>query len=410
MTPAVNDASYDSSSPYAGAIEPPSPPSSASLSLRAQQYQVAMPSISRSSNPRSSSSFSLNLKSSLPSMDTTKFSSTNARTALKPSPLTPKDPNAFFIDDFSDSFDDDFDRIDMDDCYVFGDENMPPRIRGTGNDVVCTAVLRAEGGNAQKLPMKDIRSRAVERKAGPGMRSPVASKGGRLPFANRKRIIDEIYEDCGANSHTAPPAKKCSSMHSTENQAQDIMRVDGDVWESDWKVEENVSKPLIQKRSDHRADQTHSSCDFLNPSYELKRERRGHEDTKDEPSLARKLALRSGSAEVSSMPQQPTSPSQQAKKATTSLSYHRDEEQQLPLLKNSVCSLRSCDQTTRSCDQTVESLPKPSQYSFFTAGPTRLIYIIIEYYANIALSPGPCQCHKKFNYYVILSFPIMQWC
>ena len=382
MTPAVNDAyaSYDSSSPYAGAIEPPSPPSNASLSLRAQQYQVPMPSISRSSNPRSSSSLSLNLKSSLPSMDTTKFSSTSARTALKPSPLTPKDQNAFFIDDFSDSFDDDFDRIDMDDCYVFGDENMPPcRIQGTGNDVVCTAVLRAEGGNAQKLPMKDIRSRAVERKTGPGMRSPVASEGGRLPFANRKRIIDEIYEGCVANSHTTPPAKKCSSVHSTEDQAQDnIMRVDGDMWESDWQVEENVSKPLIQKRSDHRADQTHNSCDFLNPSYELKRERRGHEDTKDEPSLARKLALRSGSAdqEVSSMPQRrPTSPSQQAKKATTSLSYHRDEEQQLhvPLLQNSVCSLRSCDQTARSCDQTVESLPKPSRYSFFTAGPTRLI-------------------------------------
>ena len=378
MTPSVNDASYDSSSPYAGAIEPPSPSSNKSLS-RAQQYQVAMPSISRSSNPRSSSSLSLNLKSSLLSMDTTRFSSTStsARTALKPSPLTPKDPNAFFIDDFSDSFDDDFDRIDMDDCYVFDNENMPPRIREMGNDVVCTAVLRAEGGNAQQRTMNDIRSRAVERKAGPHVRSPVASKGGRLPFANRKRIIDEIYEDCGANSHyTAPPAKKCSkSMHSTENQAQDIMRVDGDVWKSDWKVEENVSKPQIQKRSDHRTDQTHSSCDFLNPSYELKREKRGHEDTKDEPSLARKLALRSGSAdhEVSPMPQRPTSPSQQAKKATTSLSYHRDEEQQLPLLKNSVCSLRSCDQTTRSCDQTVELLPKPSRYSFFTAGPTRLI-------------------------------------
>ena len=369
MTPAVNDTSYDSSSPYAGAIEPPSPPSNASLSLRAQQYQVAMPSISRSSIPRSSSSLSLNLKSSLPSMDTTKFSSTSARTALKPSPLTPKDPNAFFIDDFSDSFDDDFDRIDMDDCYILGDENVPPRIRGTGNDVTCTAVLRAEGGNAQKLPMKDIGSRAVERKVGPHVRSPVASKGGRLPFANRKRIIDEIYEDCGANGHTAPSAKKCSSMHSAENQAQDIMRVDGDVWESDWQVEENISKPLIQKRSDHRADQTHSSYDFLNPSYELKRERRGHEDTKGEPSLARKLALRSGSAdhEVSSMPQQrPTSPSQQAKKVITSLSYYRDEEQQLPLLQKSVCSLRSCDQT-------VESLPKPSRYSFFTARPTRLI-------------------------------------
>ena len=369
MTPAVNDAyaSYDSSSPYAGAIEPPSPPSNASLSLRAQQYQVPMPSISRSSNPRSSSSLSLNLKSSLPSMDTTKFSSTSARTALKPSPLTPKDQNAFF-DDFSDSFDDDSDRIDMDDCYVFSDENMPPRILGTGSDVACTAVLRAEGGNAQKLPMKDIRSRAVERKAGPGMRSPVASEGGRLPFANRKRIIDEIYEDCGANSHyTAPPAKKCSSMHSTENQAQDIMRADGDVWESDWQVEANVSKPLIQKGSDHRAYQTHNSCDFLKTSYELKGERRGHENIKDEPSLARKLALRSGSAEVSSMSQQrPMSPSQQAKKATTCLSYRRDEEQQLPLLQNSVYSLRSCDQT-------VESLPKPSRYSFFTAGPTRLI-------------------------------------
>lgn len=362
MTPAVKDTSYDSSSPYAGAIEPPSPLSNASLS-RAQQYQVAMPS--RSSIPRSSSSLSLHLKSSLPAMDT-KFSSTSARTTLKPSPLTPKDPNVF-IDDFSDSFDD-FDRIDVDDCYVFGDENMPPMAKtwGTGNDVACTAVFRADGGNARQPTMKDTRSRAVERKAGPGVRSPVASEGGGLPFANRKRIIDEIYEDCGGGNNTAPAAKRCSSMHSTENQAQDIMRVDGDMWESDWQVDENVSKSLIQKRSDHCTDQTRDSRDFLNLSYELERERRGHEDAKDEPSLARKLALRSGSAEEASIPPQSPSLPQQAKKMTTSLSYPRDEEQQLPLLWNSLCSSRSCDQIT-------ESLPKPSQYSFFTAGPTRLI-------------------------------------
>ena len=346
MTPTVKyDSSYESSY-YAGA-KPPNP-SNASLS-RAQQHRAA-PHFS----PRNGS-LSLNLKSSLPAMGT-KFSSAGAGTALEPSPLSPKDPNVF-IDDFSDSFDDDFDQIDND-CYVFGDENMPPR--RINNDVSCTAVFRAGGGSSQQLTVKD--TRMVEKRA--VVRSP---EGWRLPFANRKRIIDEMYEDCGGEITTAPPAKKCSSVHNvqlaTENQTH--MRIDGDVWENDWQVEESVPKP--QRRSNH-ANQSHGTCDFPNLSYEL--ERKDHENAKDgEPSLARKLALKSGSTKLLSVPAPP--PSRQAKKVTTSLSYHRDEEQQLSLVQN-MCPASA----SRSCDQTTESLPKPSRCSFFTAGPTRLVAVV----------------------------------
>ena len=350
MTPTTKyDTSYETSY-YAGA-RPPNP-SNSSLS-RAQQHGT----VPRSS-PRTSS-LSLNLKSSLPAMGP-KFSSVGAGTALKPSPLSPKDPNLFF-DDFSDSFDDDFDRID-DDCYVFGDENMPPR--RTDCDVSCTAVFRAGGGDSQQPTVKD--TRVVERRAVTVARSP---EGWRLPFANRKRIIDEMYEDCGGEINTAPPAKKCSSVHNVQVAAenQTHMRIDGDTWENDWQVEEGV--PKAPRRSND-TNQSHGSCDFPNLSHKLERKGHGHESTMDgEPSLARKLALRSGSAKSLSVSAPPSS--QQAKKVTTSSSYHRDEEQQLSLVQN-MCSVGASE----SCDGTTESLPKPSQCSFFTAGPTRLVAVV----------------------------------
>ena len=387
MTPTVcNTVPYESSH-YPGANRPPSP-SNVSPS-RAQQHQAAprphsspmTGSLSLSTKPPSPASYlsisktpqrhaepprsslmkgslSLNLKSSLPAMDIRLGSTSANYAALKPSPLSPKDPNVFF-DDFSDSFDDDFDQIDND-CYVFGgDENISPRRRG--NDVTCTAVFRAGGGNSQQL--RTVKNtRAMEKRA--VVRSPAASEGwGRLPSANRKRIIDEIYEDCGgkANTPPPPPAKRCSSTHSvhvaTEGGQTRDREFGGNVWKNDWQVEDSVlSKP--PKRSEHRANKSHGSCDFPNLSY-YELERKDHEkNTKDdEPSLARKLALKSGSTE-SSLP-----PPRQTKKMTTSLSsYHGGEEQQqLSLAQNNVYSASA---------SSTESLPKPSQCSFFTAGPT----------------------------------------
>ena len=209
MTPTVNDTSFNSY--YAGAK--PSPSNYASVS-RIQQCQAPRSNLpsprtgSVASSPHShlpsprTGSLALNLKSSLPLMDP-KFSS--ASTALKPSPLTPKDPNSMFIDDFSKSFEDDFDQIDND-CYAVGGENVPPR---ASSDVLCTAVFSAGGGENDWLTVKN--KRAMEKK--PVVRSPMVSEGWRLPFANRKRIIDEMFEDCGGGeASTPPPAKKSSSI------------------------------------------------------------------------------------------------------------------------------------------------------------------------------------------------------
>lgn len=344
MTPAVNDTSLDSY--YTGAQ--PSP--------RVQQRHPAPHSCLPS--PRTSS-LTLNLKSTLPAMDH-KFSSANTSAALKPSPLSPKDPNVF-IDDFSDSFDDDFDQIDND-CYIVSNENMPPMARAS-NDVSCIAVFRAGAENSQ-LTVKD--TRAVEKES-PAGSPPIDSEGWRLPFANRKRIIDEMYEDCGRDRevNTPPPAKKCSSIHSvaSEKQTQSVMGIDGDLQENDWQVKASVSKPSMrsnQTRLKNNDSQSRGSCSFPSLSYGL--ERKCHENTKDgKQSLARKLALKSGSAESSLAP-----PSQQTRKLAT-LSC-RSEEEQLSLVQNG-CTFSA----PSTCEQTTESLPKPSQCSFFTAQPTRLV-------------------------------------
>lgn len=348
MTPVMNNTSLNSDSYYAGAK--PSP----SLS-RVQQHQATPRS--HLPSPRTGS-LTLTLKPSLPAMDL-RFNSANTSAALEPSPLSPKDPKVF-IDDFSASFDDDFDQIDND-SYVVSNENIPPR---ASNDVSCTAVFRA-GGESAQLTVKD--TRAVEKRA--VTVSPIASEGWRLPFTNRKRIIDEIFEDCGGKVNTPPrpPAKKSSSIHSvaSEKQTHSIMGIDGDLWENDWQIEESVPKPSRKSnqtrlRSDSLSD---GSCDFSSLSYRL--EGNGRENTRhDEPSLAQKLALKSGSAK-SSVP--PPLASQQAKKVTTSLSCHSEEEQQLSLVQDA-----GAFSAPRTFEQTTESMPKASQCSFFTAGSARL--------------------------------------
>ena len=142
------------------------------------------------------------------------------------------------------------------------------------------------------------------------------------------------------------------TLHSEVAEHQEI-----DV-ENDWQIEKSLPKP--SRRSDH-VNQSHGGCDFPSLSYGLERKGYGDSIRNGQPSLARKLAQKFGSSK-SSLPG--TLVSQQAKKQT-SLSCHR--EQQLSIVQNT-CTFSA----SSSCDQTIESVPKPSQCSFFTAGPTRL--------------------------------------
>ena len=351
MTPAVTNTSFDSR--YTGAKPSLSNTSTPSLE---QHQSGALCSHLPSTRTRS---LALNLNSSLPTM-TPKFSSASA---LKPSPLSPKDPN--FIDSFCDSFYDDCDQID-DSQFILGAENIPPTAR-VSSDVSCTAVFRAGGvGDAQLTVMNTNTTRKK-----PLVTSPVANKGWKLPFANRKRIIDEIYEHCDDEVGTPPCAKKCFSMHSVANVEQTGMRLDENVLEDVWKVEESVQKKPSKATATNRIefDQSHGGCDF--PSLIYGFERKGCSNERDsQPSLARKLALKSGSAESAAVVQQMPSPRQAKKLTVASLGGYRgrggEEHRQLSPVKN-MCTLRG---VSRSCDQ--ESTHKSSQCSFFTTGPTRL--------------------------------------
>ena len=306
------------SSSYAGANSSPSP---ATVQHQATHSRLPL------SRPKS---LAMSLRSSLPLLDSNLGSA-----VLRPSPLSPRDTNVL-LDNFSDGFEDEFDQF-LDDCYIVGDEQNNPSAH---SEVSCTAVFRAGEQNTHLV----WKNREAKEKKPDAVKS--ADDRWRLPFANRKRIIDEIFEDCGEAVKDATPPKKRFSIAS-EHQDRWLGR---DVMENEWQVEES-------SLTESRRDEIYIRTSYNLPSLSHKLATTTHSRVNDkEPSLSRKLALKSGSVE--SPPPQSLS-AQQAVKTLSSGS-----PKQLPV------------QSTYELDPS-SSLPPPLQSkpipcSFFTAGPTRL--------------------------------------
>ena len=305
----------DSSFTYSGAQSPTSPcwHGRSPLATDKQQHQ-------RTERPRLPRTLALNLKSSLPHSSESSVPSSS----LKPSPLSPKDTNTLF-DDFSDGFNDEFDQFE--------------------DDIMCTAVFRGNG-------KENTNERSVDIKKSAASKSRTGDGGWRLPSLNRKRIIDEMYEDCGGVD-TPPPAKKYSGLQAAATtKHQSVSPGDCDIWmNDDYDVKENLTK--LQRRE---ADEKIAHCHFpgFSSSYEVEGPVRRNEND-GEPSLARKLALKSGSA----------------KSSLASLSDKIEEETSL---MNSSDEMQSTCQFSTAVAR-LQSTPTKatSTCSFFTAGPTRYV-------------------------------------
>lgn len=272
----------------------------------------------------------LNLNSTLPRTPADS-NSRRASTVLKPSPLSPKDPNNY-LDDFSyNDINDDFDQFE--------------------DDVLCTAVFR--GGSEDKentrLVLKDMEgAEDSAKKPAISYRSPM-EHGQRLSFTSRKRVIDEMFEDCGETA-TTPPAKKYANLQNaaSNNKQPSVSCGDHDMYrQRDMETE---------KKLRHKTAVGRASCDFLGLSNPKQRSTK-QSVCDSMPSLSRKLALKSGSAK----PLLPTLMGGKTTKATLRNSPDEEKEMSIPGL---------CEFST-SKTHSHSSVPKSVTCSFFTAGPTR---------------------------------------
>ena len=263
----------------------------------------------------------LNLSSTLPRVRADSNSRCSS-TALKPSPLSPKDLNTY-LDDFSyDDIDNDFDQFE--------------------DDVLCTAVFRGGGSEDKentRLELKD-RQRAKDsaRKPALSYRSPM-ERGQGLSIINRKRIIDEMFEDCG-ETMTNPPAKKYANLQnvgpSNYNKQPSVSYGDHDMYRQ--------RDMGTEKKLRHETEVVRESCDFLGLSNPKQRTTKlsGSDSI---PSLSRKSALKSGSAKPPLLQNSP------------------DEQKDM--------SIPDLYEFSTSESHPHSSVPKSVACSFFTAGPTR---------------------------------------
>lgn len=273
------------------------------VGVRSQSSNVEPRQVDRSLRPRS---LALDLKSGRPSMD-----STHSSRALRPSPLSPKDKN-LCIYDFSDGFEDDFEQFE--------------------DDVACTAVFKAGDENAGLMFVDQTKTGD---KSSPPANRAAGESGWRIPYPNRKRIIDEIFNDCG-ESVTAPlPKKMSSSAKSVSTEHQTERRVRG----SNSLVDRTVSKRSRDFDVAHGAVPSLSACEDDSTF---------HSVGDREPSLAHKLALKRESSE--------------SVRPTTLQTSPEEEQVAMPSMWKSDSSAVSCLQPP---------LGNPITYSFFTAGPTR---------------------------------------
>lgn len=308
--------------PYSGA-KPNSPWNSAKMATPQRQLDRL----------RFQGRLALNLNSTLPRapMDS---NSRRGSTALKPSPLSPKDPN-MYLDDFSyNDIDDNFDQFE--------------------DDVLCTAVFRggSEDQENTRLVVKDMQRATKDSAKKPSIsyHFPKGEHGQRLSFTNRKRIIDEMFEDVGETA-TNPPAKKYANLQNAAPNSEQQSVSFGDHHTYRQRDMEN------EKNLRHKTEMGSASCGFLG----LSNPKQGStkQSVSDSiPSLSRKLAMKSGSA---AKPLLPALMGEQSAKATLQNSPDEQKEMSIPDLYG----FNTSESRPRS------SVPKPVTCSFFTAGPTR---------------------------------------
>ena len=326
-------------------------PSSPQSSYRGSPLTIVQQQRQEEGHARFPGSLALNLKSSLPQ---TADSNLNHSATLQLSPLSPIDPSSAFLgNEFSQGFEEDFNQFE--------------------DDVLCTAVFKGGQENAC-LTMKEANRSMNKLHTASGSRMEISRE--RLPFSNRKRIIDEMFEDCGEVA-MPPPPKKLPNFQGVAREYQ-IEREEVDEWEKDDAgfVEENLSQ-RVPRRPENA---TSSQCTNFPSTITHECSSVCHNESDSEPSLARKLALKSGTAKASLL--------SLADKhiVRPRLLPSPDEEQQVDLQQSS------------SLFGTVASHPQPrlpghnaSACSFFTAGPTRLFPSSVSIFLSPSLlfSPPP---------------------